>query len=99
MILSAIFLANLPFFSERYFGIWPLSLQHKEELRTKSLAWRMLELVVFYLLLGLLTRWLEQQHGNIYPQKWEFYAITACMFLVMAFPGYVWRYLRRQSAS
>jgi hypothetical protein len=27
------------------------------------------------------------------PQGWQFYAITACMMLVFAFPGFTWQYL------
>ncbi len=31
--------------------------------------------------------------GNAFPQGWQFYAITACMMLVFAFPGFTWQYL------
>jgi len=39
---------------------------------------------------------LESRIGNVFPQTWEFYAITACMFVVLAFPGFVLRYLRKR---
>ena len=39
---------------------------------------------------------LERRAGQIYPQGWEFYAITATLFLTLAFPGFVWRYLTKR---
>ena len=41
---------------------------------------------------------LEQSAGQIYPQGWEFYAVTAALFLTLAFPGFVYRYLLRHRA-
>ena len=35
---------------------------------------------------------LESRAGSVHPQDWEFYAVTVCLFLVAAFPGFVWRY-------
>ena len=61
----------------------------------KGLALRLLELVLLYLLVGGIGLVLEQRLGQIYPQGWEFYAITATLFLTLAFPGFVWRYLVR----
>jgi hypothetical protein len=29
----------------------------------------------------------------VFPQSWEFYAVSACLFIVLAFPGFVLRYL------
>ena len=40
---------------------------------------------------------LEGAVGRIQEQTWNFYAITLLMFLVLAYPGFVWRYLRRRS--
>jgi hypothetical protein len=39
---------------------------------------------------------LESRIGDAFPQTWEFYAITGCMFVVLAFPGFVLRYLRKR---
>ena len=38
---------------------------------------------------------LEARAGQIQPQGWEFYAALGFTFLTFAFPGFVWRYLRR----
>jgi hypothetical protein len=32
----------------------------------------------------------------VFSQTWEFYAISGCMFVVLAFPGFVLRYLRKR---
>jgi len=90
VILLAVLAANLPFFSERVFGL----------LRWRGTAkpfWlRLLELLALYLLLGLIASALESSAGNRFRQGWEFYAVTACLFIVLAYPGFVHRYLRRR---
>jgi Na+(H+)/acetate symporter ActP len=78
--------ANLPFFTERLFGLVPLRAR-------KGLGLRLLELLVLYVLVGGLGLLLERRAGQIAPQGWEFYAITGSLFLTLAFPGFVWRYL------
>ena len=61
--------------------------------RPKSLAWRLLELVLLYFVVGGIGLALEKSAGQIAPQGWEFYAVTGAMFLTLAFPGFVFRYL------
>ena len=88
VILFAMVAANLPFVNERIGIVGPRR-------APKSLGWRLLELVVLFgstLALGFA---LEARIGQNYPQGWEFYAATACLFATLAFPGFVWRYLRR----
>lgn len=82
--------ANLPFMNERVFALVPLS---KRAAYVKRLPVRLLELIVLYFVVGLVARWLESRIGSVFVQTWEFYAITGCMFLVLAFPGFVVRYL------
>jgi hypothetical protein len=78
--------ANLPFLTQRLLALIPLA-------RPKSLALRLVELVVFYFLVGGLGLALEQRVGQIARQGWEFYAVTGALFITLAFPGFVWRYL------
>ena len=82
--------ANLPFFNEKLLALIPLKVQRK------PLGLRLLELFVLYCLVGLVSFALEARLGNAFPQTWEFYAITGCLFIVLAFPGFVLRYLRKQ---
>ena len=96
VIAIALVLANLPFFSENLFGLIRLKSGGPGVARTKHAAWRLLELLVLYFVVGLLAWALEARIGNVFPQTWEFYAITACMFIVLAFPGFVMRYLRKR---
>ena len=35
----------------------------------------------------------ESALGNRFAQTWEFYAITLSLYLVLAYPGFVYRYL------
>lgn len=89
--------ANLPFLSERVFGFIPLKPTPGGE-RAKRLPLRLLELIALYFLVGALARLLESRIGGVFAQNWEFYAVTGCLFLVLAFPGFVWRYLRKRHA-
>jgi len=52
--------------------------------------------VLAYFLVGGLALLLERRAGQIAPQGWEFYAITGTLFLTLAFPGFVYRYLLRR---
>ncbi len=90
LVLLAAFLgANLPFINERWVAVFPRR-------APKTLWIRVGELVVFYFLVGALGLALEQSAGQIYPQGWEFYATTAVLFLTLAFPGFVYRYLLKR---
>ena len=54
---------------------------------------RLVEVLVFYLVVGALGFAFESTLGNRFSQTWEFYAITLSLFLVLAYPGFVYRYL------
>ncbi|MFD0666493.1 DUF2818 family protein [Ramlibacter sp. MAHUQ-53] len=86
VIFLALLGANLPFVTGRLFGVVPLR-------APKSLGLRLLELLVLYLVVGSVGLLLEQRAGQVAPQGWEFYAITGALFVTLAFPGFVWRYL------
>lgn len=89
VILLALAGANLPFASERLFAVLPIG-------RPAKPVWlRLIELVLIYFLVLGVAWALEARIGNAFSQGWEFYVVTACLFLVFAFPGFVWRYLRR----
>jgi hypothetical protein len=82
----AFVLANLPFLTIRLFGVIRLS-------GPKHIGWQLLELLAYYLVTGAIGKALENRAGQIAPQTWEFYAITAALFLTLAFPGFVWGHL------
>jgi hypothetical protein len=95
VIAVALVLANLPFFNEYVFGFIPLKPTAPGVVRTKHFAWRLLELIVLYFVVGALASALESRIGSVFAHTWEFYAITGCLFIVLAFPGFVLRYLRK----
>jgi hypothetical protein len=86
VLACALVAANLPFLTRRLLVVIPL---HAE----KNLAWHFAELVLMYFAVGAVALLLEQRLGDIAPQGWEFYAVTGAMFITLAFPGFVWRYL------
>ena len=89
LVLLALLAANLPWFSERLFFLI--------QVKQKHAGWQLLELVVLYFVMGGIAFLSERMTmGHSAPQHWEFYATTACLYLVFAFPGFVWRYLWRR---
>lgn len=88
VLLAALVAANLPFVNERLFMVGPRR-------SPKSAAWRLLELLVMGVLVVALGRAIEGSLGQTSPLRWEFMAVWSCVFLTLAFPGFVWRYLRR----
>ncbi len=92
IVILALLAANLPFITRRIFFVFPAVNAEAD----KSLGWRLLELIALYLLVGGCAMLLESRsYGGIYPQGWGFYAVTFCLFLVFAYPGFVLRYLWR----
>ncbi len=89
LILLALVAANVPFFTERLFLVRRL-------VQGKSLAWRLAEMLLAYLVVGLIAMALEHSLGQNAPQGWEFYAITGALFITLAFPGFVYRYLYKR---
>jgi hypothetical protein len=91
LIILALFGANMPFINQRLFALIPI----KKTPGRKSFWLRLLELICCYFVLGGLGLWFESSIGSVFPQEWEFYAISACLFIVFAFPGFIYQYLRK----
>lgn len=88
LLVFGLVAANLPFLNERLLLVGPRR-------APKAFGWRLLELLLLAGLtigLGVLV---ESRIGQRHPQGWEFYAAALCLFVTFAFPGFVWRYLRR----
>ena len=94
VIVAGFVAANIPFLNQRFFAIGP-----KGRVGGKALWIRLVELLVLYVLTGALALLLEGKAGQRSSQGWEFYAITATLFLTFAFPGFVYQYLTRKSRS
>ena len=86
LVLLALLAANLPFANQRILVFGP-------QREAKPLVWRLAELVLLYFVVGGVGLALENHGGQIAPQGWEFYAVTGTMFVTLAFPGFVYRYL------
>ena len=93
LLLVALVAANLPFLVERVlFAIKPKS-------GAKNFGWRLLELIVLYFVVGGVAYLLESRQGGVHAQNWEFYAVAASLFVVFAYPGFVYRYLWRHRGA
>lgn len=94
LIALAVVAANLPFFTRRVFAVIPWTRSE-----TKPFGIRLLEVMVLYVVVGLVGFLLEGSIGNRFSQDWQFYVTTLCLFLVFAYPGFVWRYLYRRAEA
>ncbi len=90
LLLIGLIAANLPFVSERFLFAIPFKSGFK------AFGWRLVEWFAIYGAVGALAYFLEAKMGPVHQQKWEFYAVTLCLFLVFAYPGFVYRYFWRQ---
>lgn len=88
LIVVAVAAANLPFLTQRVLGVWSVR-------AVKPLGWRLLELLVLYLLVGGIGMVMENSLSQNAPQGWQFYAVTLTLFITLGFPGFVYRYLLR----
>ncbi len=88
-ILIAILLvaANLPWLTESF-------LVFIKPADGKKKVWmRLVEWLILYFLCGLMALGLEKKMtGEIHQQDWEFYAIGFFLFVVFAFPGFIYRH-------
>lgn len=89
LIALAVAAANLPFLSQRVLGVWAAR-------EVKPLSWRLGELLVLYLLVGGIGMAMENSLSQNAPQGWQFYAVTLALFVTLAFPGFVYRYLAQR---
>lgn len=82
--------ANVPFFSEKVLFVW------QPKSTSKHFVWRVFELAFYFVLIGFVARLLEAQLSPVHEQNWQFYASTLAVFIVLAWPGFVWRYFWRK---
>ncbi len=88
LLLVALLLANLPFV------VRPTLF--RAEAGVADFAVRLLEWGLALILAGAAAWFLETRSAPLHDQRWQFYATVVCMFIVFAFPGFVYRYLWRK---
>jgi hypothetical protein len=96
LIALALLSANLPFLTEKVFALLPY--RRGGAAVVKPFWLRLAEVLVSYLIVGAVGFAFEGALGNRFSQGWQFYAITLCLYLVMAYPGFVYRYLYRRAS-
>jgi Na+(H+)/acetate symporter ActP len=86
-LLVAFAAANLPWLTDRLFGVYALKSATKSALITLG------EWLLLYFLMGFIALGIEKKfNSEIYSQGWEFYATTFCVFIVFALPGFIYRF-------
>lgn len=93
LIVLACVAANLPFINERLFAVFQV---RRFTDGIKPFWVRVIELLVWFCVIGMLGMLFERMIGNAFTQKWEFYVTALTLFVVLAFPGFVIRYLLKR---
>lgn len=94
LIVLACVAANLPFINERLFAV--ISVRRFPD-GIKPFWVRVVEFLVWYAVIGMIGMTFERMIGNVFNQRWEFYVTALCLFVVLAFPGFVVRYLLKRN--
>ena len=84
LLLLTLLIANFPFLTQRGFGIIAL--------KRKRIMHHLVELLIGFFLVGAIAYVLESRSGSVHSQGWAFYVVVVCVYLVFAFPAFVWRY-------
>lgn len=90
LLVLAIVLANIPFIlSNRMFVFIKVP--------EKSIWINLAEWFLYFIVTGIFAMLLENKSmGEVAPQDWEFYAVTLFLFMIFAFPGFIYRYNIKQ---
>ncbi|MDX1353503.1 MAG: DUF2818 family protein [Thiomicrorhabdus sp.] len=90
LVVTAIVLANIPFIlSNRLFIFLKVG--------EKSIWTNLAEWFLYFIVTGFFAYMLEKKSmGHVAEQSWEFYTITLFMFIIFAFPGFIYRYNLRK---
>lgn len=93
LIVLAAVAANLPFINERLFAVFRMQ---SFEASSKPFWVRLIEFFCWFGVIGLIGMLFESMMGNRFTQRWEFYVTGLSLFVVLAFPGFVLRYLLKR---
>ena len=86
LLVTAIVLANIPWILSNRLFIWI-------NVANKPIWLGLAEWFTYFIVMGGLALALEYgAMGNIAPQEWEFYVINLFLFMIFAFPGFIYRY-------
>ena len=87
LIVVLFIAANLPWLSERFL------IFIQPEGQQKKIWMRLLEWLLLYFICGLLAVGIEKKMtGEVHTQDWEFYVVGFFLFMIFAFPGFIWRH-------
>lgn len=89
ILLFSFIVANLPWLSERFFIIFNPPFGGEKRIWMRLVEW------LTFACVAMLFAWGFEQKttGTTHSQDWEFYAIFISLFVVFAFPSFIYRHL------
>lgn len=86
LLVSALVFANIPWITGNRLFVFI-------KLTAKPFWIGLFEWLAYFALMAGFATWLEYfVMGNLAEQEWEFYATNLFLFVIFAFPGFIYRY-------
>ena len=90
LLVLAVVLANIPFILANRMFVFI-------KVPEKNFATILSEWFLYFLVTGMFAFLLENKSmGEVATQDWEFYTVVLFLFMIFAFPGFIYRYNLKQ---
>ena len=90
LLVLAVVLANIPFILANRMFVFI-------KVPEKNFATTLSEWFLYFLITGMFAFLLENKSmGEVATQDWEFYTVVLFLFMIFAFPGFIYRYNLKQ---
>ncbi|WP_198266164.1 DUF2818 family protein [sulfur-oxidizing endosymbiont of Gigantopelta aegis] len=95
LFIVTVIAANIPFLTDKVFLVQEAKGNKPFWLRFSE--WFLLYIIVMAIAIGLETKLHGAAYAKVwefwnFAENWEFYAITLCLFVVFALPGFIYQY-------
>ena len=95
LFIITLIAANIPFLTDNAFFI--LKSKNQKSFWFRFSEWFFMYIIVMAIAIGLETKLHGVAYAKVwevwnFAQNWEFYAITLCLFVVFALPGFLYHY-------
>ncbi len=95
LFIVTLIAANLPFVTDRF--LFVIKTKHEKKFILRFIEWFLMYIAVMTIAIGLETKLYGVAYEKVwqfwdFSKHWEFYAITLCLFVVFALPGFLYLY-------
>ncbi|UOF93972.1 MAG: DUF2818 family protein [Bordetella sp.] len=96
-IIIAFFFANFSILNKKT-NIFFISKKSEKFFVFKLFLFRLSEMLIFYVLLGFISLFLEKNAGEFVPKSLQFYIVTLILYLTIGYPSFVYIFLTKKQS-